>query len=117
MTGNEFATYSLDGANRITGITQSLWASRALTQVISRQGQYIKAEPSGMGGGSNRFDYADGDVIDGFDPYRLAACQLAFPNMSIDTGLGFNSTNVKGHGGILTYGVSGGFIFWSLDSR
>ena len=34
MTSNEFATYSFDAASRITGITQQLWASRTVTQVI-----------------------------------------------------------------------------------
>ena len=34
MTGNEFANYTYDAASRITGITQNLWASRTVTQVI-----------------------------------------------------------------------------------
>ena len=34
MTSNEFATYSFDGASRISGITQRLWASRTATQMI-----------------------------------------------------------------------------------
>ena len=34
MTSNEFAAYTFDAASRITGITQNLWASRTVTQVI-----------------------------------------------------------------------------------
>lgn len=34
MSGNEMASYSWDAASRITAITQSLWASRTVTQVI-----------------------------------------------------------------------------------
>ena len=34
MTSNEFASYTYDAASRITGITQNLWASRTVTQVI-----------------------------------------------------------------------------------
>jgi RHS repeat-associated protein len=34
MTGNEVASYSWDAASRITAITQSLWASKTVTQVI-----------------------------------------------------------------------------------
>ena len=34
MSANEFARYSFDAASRITGITQSLWASKTVTQVI-----------------------------------------------------------------------------------
>jgi RHS repeat-associated protein len=34
ITSNEFAAYSFDAASRITGITQQLWASRTVTQVI-----------------------------------------------------------------------------------
>ena len=71
------------------------------------QGRYTQGDPIGLGGGLNRFGYADGDGINGFDPYGLAACQVTFPNMSIDTGLGFSSTNLGGHGGILTYDNSG----------
>ncbi len=35
MSSNEFASYQYDAASRITGINQSLWASRTLTQVIT----------------------------------------------------------------------------------
>jgi RHS repeat-associated protein len=34
MTSNELASYTFDAASRITGITQQLWASRTVTQVI-----------------------------------------------------------------------------------
>ena len=34
MTSNELASYTFDAASRITGITQNLWASRTVTQVI-----------------------------------------------------------------------------------
>ena len=34
MTANEFASYTFDAASRITGITQNLWASRTVTQII-----------------------------------------------------------------------------------
>ena len=33
MTSNEFAAYTYDAATRITGITQNLWASQAITKV------------------------------------------------------------------------------------
>jgi YD repeat-containing protein len=32
MTGNEFASYTWDAANRVTAITQNLWASRSANQ-------------------------------------------------------------------------------------
>jgi hypothetical protein len=51
--------------------------------------------------------YAEGDGVNSFDPYGLAACQVLFPDMPIDTGLGFSSTNIGGHGGILTYDQNG----------
>ena len=34
MTSNELASYTFDAGSRITGITQQLWASRTVTQVI-----------------------------------------------------------------------------------
>jgi hypothetical protein len=34
MVSNEFAAHTYDAASRITGITQNLWASRTVTQVI-----------------------------------------------------------------------------------
>ena len=34
MTANEFASYTFDAAIRITGISQRMWASRTVTQVI-----------------------------------------------------------------------------------
>jgi YD repeat-containing protein len=34
LTSNEFAAYTYDAASRITGITQNLWASKTVTQVI-----------------------------------------------------------------------------------
>ena len=34
MTRNEFASYTYDAASRIIGITQNLWASKTVTQVI-----------------------------------------------------------------------------------
>jgi RHS repeat-associated protein len=35
MTGNEFASYTFDAASRITGISQSLWASRVTTSTVN----------------------------------------------------------------------------------
>ena len=37
ITATEFSTLSYDAASRITGITQSLWAERTVTQVIGTQ--------------------------------------------------------------------------------
>ena len=34
MTSNELASYTFDAASRVSGITQQLWASRTVTQVI-----------------------------------------------------------------------------------
>jgi RHS repeat-associated protein len=70
--------------------------------------RYGQNDPIGLGGGPNRIIYAEGDAVNGFDPYGLAACQVLFPNMPIDTGLGFSSTNLGGHGGILTFDNRGG---------
>jgi uncharacterized protein RhaS with RHS repeats len=72
------------------------------------QARYSQNDPIGLDGGMNRIIYADGDGINGFDPYGLAACMVTFPNMPIDTGLGFSSTSLGGHGGIMTYDNRGG---------
>ena len=41
MTQSEIASYSYDAASRITGITQSLWAQRTVTTVVSGKTQTV----------------------------------------------------------------------------
>jgi hypothetical protein len=45
--------------------------------------------------------------LDWMDLEGLAGCQLLFSGMPIDTGMGFTSTSLGGHGGILTYDSNG----------
>ncbi len=47
------------------------------------------------------------DSFGNSDPQGLAACKVNFPDMPIDTGLGFSTTNIGGHAGVLTYDARG----------
>lgn len=68
---------------------------------------FVSRDPIGQQGGRNEFSYVGGDPISLVDPEGLAACLVMFPSMPIDTGLGFTSTSLGGHGGVLTYDAKG----------
>jgi hypothetical protein len=55
----------------------------------------------------NIFAYVEGDPLSLIDPEGLAGCRVSFPDMPIDTGLGFSSTNLGGHAGALGYSSDG----------
>ena len=48
-----------------------------------------------------------GNPLSFVDPGGLAACLVIFPDMPIDTGLGFTSIRLGGHGGVITYDNNG----------
>lgn len=77
--------------------------------MISASGRwyYLSADPIGLAGGMNLYGYVGGDPVNWVDPEGLAGCKVLFPNMPIDTGMGFTSTSLGGHGGILTYDSKG----------
>ena len=53
------------------------------------------------------FGYVSGDPLNTIDPLGLAGCVVNFPDYPIDTGFGFSSSNLGGHGGVLTYDANG----------
>ena len=70
-------------------------------------GAWTTKDPIGLAGGVNVYGYANQSPISSIDPEGFAACMVSFPNMPIDTGLGFRSTNIGGHAGIFTYDAKG----------
>ena len=68
----------------------------------------MQSDPIGLASGNlTGYDYANSDPLSLIDPNGLAACEVLFPDYPIDTGFGFSSTSLGGHGGVLTYDAKG----------
>ena len=80
------------------------YRARYYDSVLKR---FISSDPIGLLGGANTYSYVGGDPLSLIDPEGLAGCQVDFPDMPIDTGFGFSSTNLGGHAGVLGYSSDG----------
>jgi uncharacterized protein RhaS with RHS repeats len=72
-----------------------------------RTGRYIQSDPIGLRGGINTYAYVASNPVANIDPAGLAGCAIRFPDYPIDTGYGFSSTRLGGHGGVLSYDAKG----------
>ncbi|WP_233842105.1 RHS repeat-associated core domain-containing protein [Dyella sp. 2HG41-7] len=71
-------------------------------------GRYIESDTLGMfGGQSSTYAYVDDNPLDLFDPLGFGACTVLYPDYPIDTGFGFRSSHLGGHGAILSFDSSG----------